>query len=184
MLRIRSPTWLEEACQLTSGPGDRQPSCCCAPHTPPGGLQGRSQSHRGVKEGGGMSIIYKSEISLQTVFLLRAWRLYLLCTQKSWWKVFKGTWLRGVYQGRLSVIRGVGDSPYRWWWGVVFQIWISPRIRSQNRNGSNGTVRDPCRTDFCKNIGIPVHCYVPFIEHKNSLSTVYLSSLFLKDLWE
>ncbi len=32
--------------------------------------------------------------------------------------------------------------------GVVFQIGISPRIRSQNR-----TVRDPCQTDLCKNVG-------------------------------
>ncbi len=38
---------------------------------------------------------------------------------------------------------------------------ISLRIRSQNRNGSNGSVRDPWRTCLCKNIGKPVHCYVP-----------------------
>ncbi len=60
------------------------------------------------------------------------------------------------------------DSPYRWVGesptprivdtesrrlsvslspGVVFRIWISPRIRSQNRNGSKCSVRDLCRTD-------------------------------------
>jgi hypothetical protein len=37
--------------------------------------------------------------------------------------------------------------------GVVFRIGISPRIRSQNRNGSKCSVRDLCRTDLCKNLG-------------------------------
>ncbi len=36
--------------------------------------------------------------------------------------------------------------------GAVFQLGISPQIRSQNRNDSNSNVRDPCRTDLCKNI--------------------------------
>jgi hypothetical protein len=35
--------------------------------------------------------------------------------------------------------------------GVVFRIRISPRSRSQNLNGSKCSVRDLCRTDFCKN---------------------------------
>jgi hypothetical protein len=35
--------------------------------------------------------------------------------------------------------------------GVVFRLRISPRIRSQNRNGSKYSVRDLCRTDFWKN---------------------------------
>jgi hypothetical protein len=35
--------------------------------------------------------------------------------------------------------------------GVVFRLRISPRIRSQNRNGSKCSVRDLCRTDLCKN---------------------------------
>jgi hypothetical protein len=35
--------------------------------------------------------------------------------------------------------------------GVVFRLRISPRIQSQNRNGSKCSVRDLCRTDFCKN---------------------------------
>ncbi len=30
---------------------------------------------------------------------------------------------------------------------------ISPHIRSKNRNGWNSNVRDPCRTDLCKNVG-------------------------------
>ncbi len=37
--------------------------------------------------------------------------------------------------------------------GVVFRIRISPRIRSQNRNGSKCSVRDLCQTDLCKNLG-------------------------------
>jgi hypothetical protein len=35
--------------------------------------------------------------------------------------------------------------------GVVFRLRSSPRIRSQNRNGSKCTVKDLCRTDLCKN---------------------------------
>jgi hypothetical protein len=74
----------------------------------------------------------------------------------------------------VSVMRGVVDSAYQWWGesstprivesesrrlpvslsrGVVFRLWISPRIRSQNRNGSKCSVRDLCRTDLCKNLG-------------------------------
>ncbi len=34
---------------------------------------------------------------------------------------------------------------------AVFLLRISPRIRSQNRNGPKGSVRDLCRTDLCKN---------------------------------
>jgi hypothetical protein len=37
--------------------------------------------------------------------------------------------------------------------GVDFLLRISPRIRSQNRNGSKVCERDLCLTDFCKNIG-------------------------------
>ncbi len=51
----------------------------------------------------------------------------------------------------VSLIRRVGDSPYRWQRVVVFWIRISPRIWSQNRNGSKGSVRDSWGTDFCKN---------------------------------
>ncbi len=39
------------------------------------------------------------------------------------------------------------DSPSR---RVVFRLWISPRIRSQNRNGSKGSVRDLWGTNFSK----------------------------------
>ncbi len=35
--------------------------------------------------------------------------------------------------------------------GVVFRLRISPRIRSQKRNGSKGSVRDPWGPNFCKN---------------------------------
>ncbi len=44
-----------------------------------------------------------------------------------------------------------------WWlpdsasWWVVFGLWISPQILSQNGNGSKGSVRDSWGTDFCKN---------------------------------
>ncbi len=36
--------------------------------------------------------------------------------------------------------------------GVDFRIGISPRIRSQNRNGLKGSVRDLGQSDLCKNI--------------------------------
>jgi hypothetical protein len=45
---------------------------------------------------------------------------------------------------------------------VNFQIRISPRIRRQNSNGSNVTVRDPCRTDLRKNIGKTFSLPCPF----------------------
>jgi hypothetical protein len=35
--------------------------------------------------------------------------------------------------------------------GVVFRLRISPRIRSQNRNGSKRSEMDLCRTGLCKN---------------------------------
>jgi hypothetical protein len=47
-----------------------------------------------------------------------------------------------------SESRRLLDSASR---GVVFQLRISPRIRSQNRNGSKSSVRDLWGTDFCKN---------------------------------
>jgi hypothetical protein len=47
-----------------------------------------------------------------------------------------------------SPSRRVSDSPSR---GVVFRLRISPRIRSQNRNGPKGSVKDLWRTNFCKN---------------------------------
>jgi hypothetical protein len=49
----------------------------------------------------------------------------------------------------IDILKGHGnDSPSR---GVVFRIRISPRIRSQKRNGSKGSVRDLWGTNFCKN---------------------------------
>ncbi len=53
------------------------------------------------------------------------------------------------------------DSPMR---GVDFWIWISPRIRSQNRNGLKGSVRDLGLSDLCKNIGKTGSLPCPFYE--------------------
>ncbi len=115
-----------------------------------------------------------------------------------------------------STIRGVVDSPYRWftesatlrlndtvsrrltvslvWWvddspyhrygefsfkkfnsqlsvlvmrGVVFRIRISPGIRSQNWNGSKGSVRDSWGTNFCKNPRKSVSLPCPFKDDVN-----------------
>ncbi len=45
----------------------------------------------------------------------------------------------------------------------LFRFWlrISPRIRSQNRNGSKGSVRDSWRSDLCKTPENSPHCHVP-----------------------
>ncbi len=45
--------------------------------------------------------------------------------------------------------------------GFVFRLRISPRIWSQNRNGSKGSVRDLWETNFCKKPENPPHCHVP-----------------------
>jgi hypothetical protein len=45
---------------------------------------------------------------------------------------------------------------------VVFRLRISPRIRSQNRNGLKCSVRDQCRTNLCKNLGKPASLPCPF----------------------
>jgi hypothetical protein len=47
-----------------------------------------------------------------------------------------------------SESRRLPDSASR---GVVFRLRISPRIRSQKRNGSEGSVRDLWGPNFCKN---------------------------------
>ncbi len=44
---------------------------------------------------------------------------------------------------------------------VVFQLRISPQIRSQIRNDSKGNVRDSWGTDFCKTPENLPHCHVP-----------------------
>jgi hypothetical protein len=75
--------------------------------------------------------------------------------------------LNDTWSRRLSVstIRGVDDSrrlPVSLSLGVVFRIRISPRIRSQNRNGSKCSVRDLCRTDYnAKTSENPVRFHVP-----------------------
>ncbi len=45
---------------------------------------------------------------------------------------------------------------------LVFRLRISPRIRSQNRNGSKCSARDLCRTDLCKNLGKSASLPCPF----------------------
>ncbi len=51
--------------------------------------------------------------------------------------------------------------------GVIFRLRISPLIRSQNRTGSKGSVRDQCRTDLCKKKSKkPVYCHVSLSEVK------------------
>jgi hypothetical protein len=91
----------------------------------------------------------------------------------------------------VSVMRGVADSAYQWCGelatprisdagsrqlpvsvivGVVFWIRISPRIRSQNRNGPKGSVRDSWGTISAKIPENPPHCHVPLrcTNHENS----------------
>jgi len=58
-----------------------------------------------------------------------------------------------------SESRQLPDSPSR---RVVFRLRISPRIRSQNRNCSKCSVRDQCRTDFCKNTSKSASLPCPF----------------------
>jgi hypothetical protein len=50
--------------------------------------------------------------------------------------------------------------------GVDFRMRISPRIRTQNRNGLKGSVRDLGQSDLCKNIEKLVHYHVPLISFK------------------
>jgi hypothetical protein len=63
--------------------------------------------------------------------------------------------------------------------GVVFRLWISPRIWSQNWNGLKCSVRDLCRTDLCKNPrkSAPLPCPFKFTKAV-ALSTIqYMYSL-------
>ncbi len=55
---------------------------------------------------------------------------------------------------------------------VVFRLRISPRIRSQNQNGTKCSVRDLCQTDLCKNLGksASLPCPFKFIIYKLSQS--------------
>ncbi len=55
----------------------------------------------------------------------------------------------------MKIIVSIGncrlpDSPIR---GVVFRRRISPRIQSQNRNGSKCSARDLGQSDLCKKLG-------------------------------
>ncbi len=67
----------------------------------------------------------------------------------------------------------VADSPSR---EVVYRLRISPRIRSQNRNSSKGSVRDLWGTNYCKN---PPHCHVPLKVYKFELWRAGTTALFL-----
>ncbi len=82
---------------------------------------------------------------------------------------------------------GGGQGPSR---GVVFRLRISPRIRSQNRNGSKCSVRDLCRTDLCKNPRKSASLPCPFRyadnvqqyfqrENNKGLTVHYVLELFL-----
>ncbi len=61
------------------------------------------------------------------------------------------------HSGEFSFKHSIADSR-----GVVFRLRISPRIRSQNRNGSKCSVRDLCPTDLCKNLGKSASSPCPF----------------------
>jgi hypothetical protein len=72
--------------------------------------------------------------------------------------LFKG--LKKIYRHSCRL----PDSPGR---GVVFQLRISPRIRSPNQNGSKCSVRDLCQTDFCKNPRKSSSLPCPFKPHRD-----------------
>ncbi len=57
-------------------------------------------------------------------------------------------------------------------WGVVFRLRISPRIRSQNWNGSKRSVMDLCRTVLCKNPRKSASLPCPFKQHRISSGAV------------
>jgi hypothetical protein len=103
----------------------------------------------------------------------------------------------------VSVMRGVVDSPYRWvgesptprivdtesrWLpvslsrGVVFRIRISPRIRSQNQNGSKCSLRDLCRTDLFKNLGKSGSFPCPFNSSANKNDLALCRRNGIKDI--
>ncbi len=52
---------------------------------------------------------------------------------------------------------------------VVFWIWISPRIQSQNRNGLKSSLKDLGQSDLCKNLGKFGSLPCPFKEDLNAL---------------
>ncbi len=71
------------------------------------------------------------------------------------------------HQLRVSLIRRVANSLYHWVGESFFEyerIWISPRIRSQNRNGSKCSVRDLyAEPIYAKTSENSVHCHVPLM---------------------
>jgi len=67
--------------------------------------------------------------------------------------------------------------------GVVFRLRISPRIRSQNRNGSKCSVRNLGRTDLCKNPRKSASLPCPFNLGRCvliSMSQTYISFISLR----
>ncbi len=69
-------------------------------------------------------------------------------------------------------------------WRVDFRIWICLRIRSQNRNGLKGSVRDLGQSDLCKNIGKTGSLLCPFkLMSKNSISGESLLCFVSASLW-
>ncbi len=64
--------------------------------------------------------------------------------------------------------------------GVVFRLRISPRIRSQNRNGSKRSVSDLCRTILCKNPRKFASLQCPLKVHKNKNFRLRLERKTLK----
>jgi hypothetical protein len=90
------------------------------------------------------------------------------CLELPFFQTFKQTNSDSTLLHYLVVIQKIGakfkkcrncDSPMR---GFAFLLQKSPRIRTQNRNGSKGCVRDLCRTDVCKNIRKPGSLPCPF----------------------
>ncbi len=74
----------------------------------------------------------------------------------------------------MVTLGNLDDSPMR---GVDFRLQISPRIQSQNRNGSNSSVRDPWRTGLCKNIGKTGS--LPCPQLAESVNILYMSSVLI-----
>ncbi len=60
--------------------------------------------------------------------------------------------------------------------GVDFRIRISPRIRIQNRNCLEGSVRDLGQSDLCKTSKKLVHCHVPLTTSLTSSSQIIKES--------
>jgi hypothetical protein len=92
--------------------------------------------------------------------LLKGW-----FSRLKWWQIIKNLtprltiatlWLADSPTCRVSFKHSKADSSTQWVGespsqGVVFWLWISLRIWSQNWNGWKGSVRNLWGTNFCKN---------------------------------